>query len=224
MALGDSYTIGTSVEAAERFPEQLVGALGSAEPTLDLVANLGVNGYTSADLIREELPALDELQPEFATVLIGVNDVVQGVPRRDVRGQRRHDPRHAPRPPAGRPHRDRRHPGLHGHPGRRRLRRPAPAARRDRREQRRHGTALRGAGDRVRRHLRHLAAVPRDDRSLVADDGLHPSGAQYGLLGRAPRAGGGAPARRADPPAPGQCPDFSSWSRASLIPKWWAIS
>jgi acyl-CoA thioesterase-1 len=80
VALGDSYTIGTSVEAAERFPEQLAGALGSAGPTLDLVANLGVNGYTSADLIREELPALDELQPEFATVLIGVNDVVQGVP------------------------------------------------------------------------------------------------------------------------------------------------
>jgi len=79
VALGDSYTIGTSVEAAERFPEQLVGALGSLQPTLDLVANLGVNGFTSADLIREELPALDELQPEFATVLIGVNDVVQGI-------------------------------------------------------------------------------------------------------------------------------------------------
>jgi acyl-CoA thioesterase-1 len=80
VALGDSYTIGTSVEPAERFPEQLVGALGPREPTLVLVANLGVNGFTSADLIREELPALDELRPEFATVLIGVNDVVQGVP------------------------------------------------------------------------------------------------------------------------------------------------
>ena len=80
VALGDSYTIGTSVDTAERFPAQLAGALGPAAPTLDLVANLGVNGYTSADLIREELPALDELQPEFATVLIGVNDVVQGVP------------------------------------------------------------------------------------------------------------------------------------------------
>ena len=80
VALGDSYTIGTSVDTAERFPAQLAGALGPAAPTLDLVANLGVNGYTSADLIREELPALDELRPEFATVLIGVNDVVQGVP------------------------------------------------------------------------------------------------------------------------------------------------
>jgi acyl-CoA thioesterase I len=44
------------------------------------VANLGVNGYTSADLIRDELPPLYTLDPEFVTVLIGVNDVVQGVP------------------------------------------------------------------------------------------------------------------------------------------------
>jgi acyl-CoA thioesterase-1 len=80
VALGDSYTIGTSVEPAERFPDQLVAALGPAKPMLDLVANLGVNGYTSADLIGKELPALDPLQPEFVTVLIGVNDVVQGVP------------------------------------------------------------------------------------------------------------------------------------------------
>jgi len=80
VALGDSYTIGTSVEPAERFPDQLVAALGPDERTLRLVANLGINGYTSADLIGQELPALDRLRPEFVTVLIGVNDVVQGVP------------------------------------------------------------------------------------------------------------------------------------------------
>ena len=79
VALGDSYTIGTSVEPAERFPNQLVAALGPEQPTLQLVANLGVNGYTSGDLIGDELPALEELEPEFVTVLIGVNDVVQGV-------------------------------------------------------------------------------------------------------------------------------------------------
>ena len=80
VALGDSYTIGTSVEPAERFPEQLVAALGPEVPTLGLVANLGVNGNTSADVIREELPTLKDLDADFATVLIGVNDVVQGVP------------------------------------------------------------------------------------------------------------------------------------------------
>jgi acyl-CoA thioesterase-1 len=80
VALGDSYTIGTSVSPAERWPERLVLVLGPpAEPALELVANLGVNGYTSGDLIRSELPALDGLRPELVSVLIGVNDVVRGV-------------------------------------------------------------------------------------------------------------------------------------------------
>jgi acyl-CoA thioesterase-1 len=76
VALGDSYTIGTSVSEDERWPNQLV----AVEPRLDLVANLGVNGFTSRDVIEVELPALNELRPEFATLLIGVNDVVQRVP------------------------------------------------------------------------------------------------------------------------------------------------
>jgi acyl-CoA thioesterase-1 len=79
VALGDSYTIGTSVRSAQRWPDQLVAALGPAAPTLELVANLGVNGYTTADLIRDEMPALESLRPEFVTLLIGVNDVVRGV-------------------------------------------------------------------------------------------------------------------------------------------------
>lgn len=76
VALGDSYTIGTSVDRTARFPDQLA----RVEPRLELVANLGVNGYTTADLIREELPALAGLAPEFITLLIGVNDVVRGIP------------------------------------------------------------------------------------------------------------------------------------------------
>lgn len=80
VALGDSYTIGTSVAEAQRFPNQLVAALGPTEPTLSLVANLATNGFTSRDVIDVQLPALDTYQPELVTLLIGVNDVVQGVP------------------------------------------------------------------------------------------------------------------------------------------------
>ena len=81
VALGDSYTIGTALDdAADRWPDRLVTALGRRPPTLELVANLAVNGFTSADVIAQELPALDRLRPGFASVLIGVNDVVQGVP------------------------------------------------------------------------------------------------------------------------------------------------
>ena len=75
VALGDSYTVGTSVTAAESWPSQVVERV----PELDLVGNIAVNGYTSDDLINEELPQLDRLRPEFVTVLIGVNDVVQRV-------------------------------------------------------------------------------------------------------------------------------------------------
>ena len=76
VALGDSYTIGTAVAEAERWPNQLVGRL----PQLELVGNPAVNGYTSADLLAEELPQLDGLRPQLVSVLVGANDVVQGVP------------------------------------------------------------------------------------------------------------------------------------------------
>ena len=79
VALGDSFTIGTSVSQNDRWPDQLVVALGDSRP-LELVANLGVNGYTSADLIDDEMPELRALQPGFVSILIGVNDVVQHVP------------------------------------------------------------------------------------------------------------------------------------------------
>jgi len=78
VALGDSYTIGTSVKAEDRWPNQLVRTL---RPDIDLhlAANLAVNGYTTSDLIAEQLPELDSLDPDFVSVLIGVNDVVRRV-------------------------------------------------------------------------------------------------------------------------------------------------
>jgi acyl-CoA thioesterase-1 len=78
VALGDSYTIGTSVQPGQRWPDQLVARLRAKDVPIELVDNLGVNGYTSDDVIRGELPRLIELDPSFITVLVGVNDVVQG--------------------------------------------------------------------------------------------------------------------------------------------------
>ena len=64
---------------AERWPNQLVAALEGRVP-LELVANLGVNGASSDDLIEHQLPRVAELEPDVVTVLIGVNDVVRRVP------------------------------------------------------------------------------------------------------------------------------------------------
>ena len=85
VALGDSYTIGTSVNEPERWPDQLVRALGGDRIRLELVGNLAVNGFTTADVIAAELPRLEALAPDFITLQIGVNDVVQGVPETTYR-------------------------------------------------------------------------------------------------------------------------------------------
>ena len=88
VALGDSYTIGTSAPESDRWPNQLVVAIDAGPapaPRLELAGNLAVNGRTSGDVIRDQLPALDRLAPEFVTLLIGVNDVVQGVPEATYR-------------------------------------------------------------------------------------------------------------------------------------------
>jgi acyl-CoA thioesterase I len=79
VALGDSYTIGTGLEdESQSFPSLLAKRL-TKETGIDVaLANLGVNGYTTTDLIREELPIARDLRPELATILIGANDVVQG--------------------------------------------------------------------------------------------------------------------------------------------------
>jgi lysophospholipase L1-like esterase len=79
VALGDSYTIGTGLaDVAQNFPSLLASRLRE-ETGIDVtLVNLGVNGYTTADLIREELPVVRGLRPELVTILIGANDVVQG--------------------------------------------------------------------------------------------------------------------------------------------------
>jgi acyl-CoA thioesterase-1 len=79
LALGDSYTIGTGLEdEAQNFPSLLAARL-SQDTGIDVaLTNLGVNGYTTTDLIREELPVARTVRPELVSILIGANDVVQG--------------------------------------------------------------------------------------------------------------------------------------------------
>ena len=73
LALGDSYTIGTGAsDDAHSWPSIIAARLGA-----DLT-NPAVNGYTTLDLVRDELPYLERIKPDLVSILIGVNDLVQG--------------------------------------------------------------------------------------------------------------------------------------------------
>jgi acyl-CoA thioesterase I len=91
VALGDSYTIGEGAKQGEAFPDLLVqhlnevqhkagdSAIWMVNGLLELSANPSVTGYTTQDLISRELSVFDAIKPQFCTLLIGVNDWVQGV-------------------------------------------------------------------------------------------------------------------------------------------------
>jgi acyl-CoA thioesterase-1 len=74
LALGDSFTIGTGATPQQSFPARLA-ARASCEVEL---RNAAVNGYTTADVIDDELPALAGFAPTFVTLAIGANDIVRG--------------------------------------------------------------------------------------------------------------------------------------------------
>ncbi|MGH2356671.1 MAG: SGNH/GDSL hydrolase family protein [Candidatus Limnocylindria bacterium] len=175
VALGDSYTIGTGIGASESWPAQLV----AREPRLKIAANLGVNGYTSADLIADELPVLDTLDPEFATLMIGVNDVVQGVPDATYEANvalildallARLTPNRVlcvatpdyTVTPQGAAYGD-----------------PAQQSDRIGRVNAILGEACEGRGVTFVPEIFEISREAGDDRAMLAADGLHPSGAQY---------------------------------------------
>lgn len=79
VALGDSYTIGQSVSKGESFPDQLVGRLQKDGIEIELVANPSRTGWTTKQLIDNELPYVESERANFVTLLVGVNDWVQGV-------------------------------------------------------------------------------------------------------------------------------------------------
>jgi lysophospholipase L1-like esterase len=79
VALGDSYTIGTGATEEHAWPTVLTKHLQEKNINVQLVANPAHNGWTTTDVIERELPVLDKSDPDFVTLLIGVNDWVQGM-------------------------------------------------------------------------------------------------------------------------------------------------
>jgi lysophospholipase L1-like esterase len=79
VAIGDSYSIGEGASPNESWPAVLTKHLKGRGIAIDLVANPSVTGWTTQDAIDRELPVFRRSTPTFATLLIGVNDWVQGV-------------------------------------------------------------------------------------------------------------------------------------------------
>src|SRR5436190_2531070 len=72
LALGDSFTIGTGTSPDRSFPAVLVGIWRDGGARVEL-ANPAVNGYTTDDLIADELPLVASFRPDLVTLLIGAN-------------------------------------------------------------------------------------------------------------------------------------------------------
>ena len=77
--IGDSYSCGEGAKPTESWPALLTQHLKSQGVDVDLVSNPSVTGWTTKDAIDKELPKFVNSNPNFATLLIGVNDWVQGV-------------------------------------------------------------------------------------------------------------------------------------------------
>jgi acyl-CoA thioesterase I len=79
VALGDSYTIGTGADPSQAWPNLLTKHLNEAGIKTELVANPSRNGFSTQNLIDNELPVFDKSGATFVTLLIGVNDWVREV-------------------------------------------------------------------------------------------------------------------------------------------------
>jgi lysophospholipase L1-like esterase len=77
LALGDSFTIGTGSTPEESFPARLSARFRERSRAVTL-KNLGVNGYSTSDVLALEIPEVRRFEPTLVTVAAGANDIVRG--------------------------------------------------------------------------------------------------------------------------------------------------
>ncbi len=77
--IGDSYSCGEGASSKESWPAIMTQHFNAQGLHVDLVSNPSVTGWTTKEAIDRELPNFINANPNFATLLIGVNDWVQGV-------------------------------------------------------------------------------------------------------------------------------------------------
>ncbi len=82
LALGDSYTIGQSVDAALRWPVQLHNVLNqnTSQFVVEYPDIIAQTGWTTTNLSNAmDNAGVDDLQYDFVSLLIGVNNQYQGL-------------------------------------------------------------------------------------------------------------------------------------------------
>ncbi len=80
LALGDSYTIGQGVSAADRWPTQLTQELRTQAIAIDDPTIIARTGWTTADLDYALQNTAPQEPFDLVTLMIGVNDQFQGRP------------------------------------------------------------------------------------------------------------------------------------------------
>jgi lysophospholipase L1-like esterase len=83
--IGDSYSSGEGATPEQSWPSLLAAHLRESGAPVKLVANPSRTGWTSQQALDDEMPVFKNAKPDFATLQIGVNDWVQGVPAAQFR-------------------------------------------------------------------------------------------------------------------------------------------
>ena len=107
LALGDSLTqgVGAPDESTGAFPALLAEHWRADGCEVEL-QNVGISGYTAAQILAEQVPQIESFQPNIITFQAGGNDIANGVPideyRENVKqvlefGEGERSARHRPR-------------------------------------------------------------------------------------------------------------------------------
>jgi lysophospholipase L1-like esterase len=179
LALGDSYTIGESVDEAEGWPRQLARLLGEEGIDLREVSIIARTGWTTAELAAGIEAAGPEGIYDLVSLLIGVNNQYRGLDQEEYRREFVALLKQAIVLAGGQPN----HvlvlsiPDWSVTPFAAGRDRPAMAAEIDEFNRINQEEAARSGAHYVDVTLASRRAA--DDPALIAEDGLHPSGRMY---------------------------------------------
>src|SRR5688572_15586489 len=79
VTLGDSYTFCEGSTPDSCWVNLMAENLKKKKYSCELSANPAVNGFTTNDLINQELPVFRKIRPVVGILMIGTNDIFQGV-------------------------------------------------------------------------------------------------------------------------------------------------